>query len=561
MNKKVAIGMEYAILKTSAILLFSLLFLTYFNYPCYAANLDDLYKPILKDNRYLYEGNFYYFREREKGVHGEIEYDEFDSSVYFYHLNNSLRYSPTPCLELAIGIKETFPATYERLTYDASGNLTTTQDYDLDYFRDYKLNIRMRSQNVELFLDILEKRQKSHWNYASLPNPPNYFSYIQTHYEDIDLGLRYLSEIQDPVHKTNLSKLRRPLLQDNQTNIEAELEYKNGKLKRTSHYNVNGRQIYNFSHNLKPHLSNKIILRYGLDNNLELESGIFYTTPFKYEYGYRLFYPDGTSNFITGEYKLKHNFYFPFNLRYRLKDNVAFSLSSDFNFINQRLDYWQKNKDDTITSYPTKKLNYYNTKPTLRLTYLYDEDKDIKDDEFSSLTKKMLLKNQFLIEFLYQRDITHLSKNLSNGPQNIIDPYNVFLYPLEYFVVGSEYAAFFCGNTSRFATNVMPQNYNLLQTNFIYGLSDSINLGLIFGYRSGSRLHHFTLNDLARRAYKFRYNLFFDFLFDWRLTKNSLLSLTTHFVPNYTTLFEGYSEEFKSKNKYLGVSLNIQILF
>jgi len=420
----------------------------------------------------------------------------------------------------------------------------------------------MRKEPIELYLNLLEKRQKSNWNWAIPPGPKIYFNYIRAHYEDFKIGLRYLSSAKERQNKTNLSKVKRALLEDNQLNIEPELEYQQGKLKRNSPYYSEG-EYYNFYHILEPHFTPKITLRYGLYKNLELESGLSYTPPLKYKYEYRRFYSDSTSLFKTGTYELDTNFFVPFAFRYRAKDNFEVMLSSDFHYIDQRLDYWQKETDNTITTYPSRELTYYNTQPTIRLTYLYEGKKKIPEGEFSSLTKELLLKNQFLIEFQYQKDITHLRKNSTNGPQNIIDPYNVFLYPVDYFVVGTEYATFFTGNTSGFATNVIPQNYHLLEAAFIYGLTDSLNAGLKLGYRSNSSLHHMTLHDLKGRFYKFKAYYFLDFLFDWRLTENSLLSLRSRFVPEHKTTIdvEGIDREFKSENGYFEGSLALKILF
>lgn len=175
----------------------------------------------------------------------------------------------------------------------------------------------------------------------------------------------------------------------------------------------------------------------------------------------------------------------------------------------------------------------------------------------------MLLQKQFLIEFQYQKDITHLSKNSDNGTQNLIDPYSIFQQPLDYFMTGSEYAVFNAGNYSRFAAGVKPQNHYLLEVAFLYGLNDSVNTGIKIGYNSHSKLNHFTLNDLVSRLYKFNAYYYFDFICDWRITKNSLLSLKTHFVPNYTNYLQtsNYAPEYKTRNRYVELSLVLQILF
>ena len=171
--------------------------------------------------------------------------------------------------------------------------------------------------------------------------------------------------------------------------------------------------------------------------------------------------------------------------------------------------------------------------------------------------------DQYLLKFKYQKDVTHLSKNSSNGTQNIIDPYNVFIYPLDYFVANSEFAAFSAGNTSTYATNVKPQNYYQLNSIFIYGLTDEVNFGFGLGYRSENSLHTFTLHDMKNRFYRVKSYCFFDFLLDYKLSDNSLFSVNGHFVPEYVTrmIREGDAQEYESKTSYFGVSCGLKILF
>lgn len=550
------------ILKQKRIIGFCLFFLTYFCCFLYGADLDNLYQTILEKDRFLCSGNFYYFELKEKGIHGSDNYDKFDSTPYIYSFENLLKFSPLSSSNITFGFNEMFPVSYTRLTYNPLGSLDSIQKYELDYFQDYTINFQFRKNPIDIYMDMLEKRQQSNWNWASNPDPPNYFSYIKSHYENFKVGGRYLSKCNEPC-QSKLSKITRPLICEDQINIETELEYKTGALRRTTDYTLSGIYNYNFFHRLKPHLISKLILRYGLNENLELESGLSYTTPFKYRYEYTSYNPDNTYSYIIGQYKLKHNFYLPFVLRYRFNDILEVTFSSDFHYISQRLDYWQKATNDTLIRYPFKKLTYYNVQPSLNLTYLYDNGKDIEKDKFSSLTKTLLLKNQFLMELQCQKDITHLDKNSDNGTQNLIDPYNIFLYPLDYFVVGSEYATFFTGNYSRYATNILPQNYYYLEAGFKYGLFNNVNIDMKLGYRSESLLKHFTLPDLNSRAYRFKPYYFSDFLCDWRLTQNSLLSLKTHFVPEYTTYMdcEGYPKEFNSKTEYFGITASLKILF
>lgn len=541
----------------------SLPFLFYFSCSLYSAEMDDLYKPLLNKSRLLYEGNFYYFELEEDGMHGNNAYDKFDSAPYIYSFGNSLRFSPLSSLDIGLGFKQFFPASYRRLTYSPSGSLASDQEYELDYFQDCLLDFRIRKKSAEIYFNALEKRQQSNWNWATHPDPANYFSYIKAHYEDFTSGVRYLSEGDGNYQLSNLSKIKRPLLSNDQINVEAQLQYKTGTLRRVTDYDISGIYNYSFFHRLKPHFTPEIKLRYGLDKNLELGSGFSYTTPFKYRYEYTVYNPDSTYSYIIGQYKLKHNFYIPIILRYQIRDELEIMLFSDFHYISQRLDYWEKGANNTMTRHPFKKLSYYNIQPSLRFIYLYDAGKEIEKDDFSSLTKTLLLRNQFLVEFQCQKDITHMDKNADNGSQNLIDPYNIFLYPLDYFVAGSEYSTFFTGNYSKYATNVIPQNYYLIEACFTYGLFDNLNLGGEFGYRSESSLKHFTLHDLNSRSYRFKPYYFLDFFFDWRLTKNSLFSVKAHFIPDYTTYMEheAHPKEFKAENNYFEISIALRTLF
>ena len=564
MRIKFPYGMRYTISNILGVFLVCLAAIIYFDCPCDAANLDELYRVFLKKDSYLYNAEIRYFRVEEAGSRGDPVYDKFESTPYFYSLNNFLKFSPLSCLELTLGFHNIFPAKYKRLTYNLAGDLAVSQGYKLDYFRDYALSLRMRKEPIEIYLDFLEKRQKNNWDSANLPASPNYFSYIRTHYEDAKLGLRYLSVNNIAQEKSNLSKLKRPLLGNNQINLEAELGYKNGKLRRNANYYYAPWSYFmNFYHTLKYHFIPGFRMRYGLTRNLEAEGGLYYTTPFRYEFRYKEYWSTGTTFFANGNYKLENNFRIPLKLRFRPKDCLEIMLSLDSHFVDQRLDYWNKETDDTITTFPSEKITYYNTQPSLNLTYLFDGGKEIQEDELTSLTKELLLKGQFLVEFSYQKDLTHLNKDSFRGPLNIIDPYNVFLYPLDYFVSGTEYAAFFAGNISRFATNIHPQNYYLAHFALTYGMTDNFNAGFRLGYHSSSSLHHFTLYDLNNRFYRFKPYYFFDFFCDWRMTKSSIISFNSHFVPNHTTFLniEGNPREFKSKTRYFGVSLAVKILF
>lgn len=507
----------------------------------------------------------------EEGVHGSPTYENFDSEPSYYSLNTLFRTSFKDKLELTLASRQAIPAEYTRSTYFPSGNLGVVQDYRLNYLSDYALNLRFRQEPIETYLSILEKTQKDNWHSFSFPGPPDFFSYIRAHYEDFKIGLRYLSDYTSRSQDTNLSLVSRALLNQNQLACDLQLGYRKGALRRNTYFYSGGTKIpYNFYHRLDQQYIPRAAVSYGLEKNLEIESGLAFGSPYKYHFEFKRYFAGVTS--LNGSYKMDENFEVPLSLRYRMRDDFEMHFSSDLRFCRQRLDYWATSNLGVLTSYPSKELNYFNTRPTLELTYLYGANATILEDYFSSVTDNLLAKGQFLIKLACERDITSLDKNEANGPQNIIDPYNVFQYPLDFFVAGSESSTFFTGNTSNSACDTLPQKYFAYQGTFKYGLTSRLNAGFRIGYRSGFRLHHFTLGnittaptpyDLKSRFYTFKPYYFFGFISDWRPGKNFLVSLGWNFVPEYRTILkiEGYDEEFKSKTKYNSVWLTVKTIF
>lgn len=534
---------------------------------CGAASLDEIYSPLLKKGDLLYETGFDYFRMEEKGRHAAPVYDDFASRPSFYLIQNLLNFTLIDNLEFSLGSREAIPATYGRSIYDNADNLSAIQEYDINYFRDYILGLRLRQEPIEFYLDILEKTQKDDWRAFTYPGPANYFSYIRAHYEDFSAGARYLSKKSPEEERSGLSLLTRPLLALRQLLVEARLRYRKGVLRMNANNYVFS-TFTNFYQRIDQHFSPGFTFGYGLNKALEFEAGVIYTTPFKYHYEYRETVAAGT-NWLKGAYKIHRQFQIPLSLRYRPKENVEFRMASDLNFTEQRLDYFTRQTTGAITNYPSRELSYFNTQPSLDFTYLYENDKKVNHDEFSQLAKRLLSQGQFLVELEYLKDITSLDKSPGNASQNRIDPYSLFMYPLDFFVAGSEYAAFYTGNSSKAAANVLLQDYYLFKITFNYGLTDRLNAGLRFGYHSASRLHHFTLGnpnqvyDLKARYYQFKPYSFIDLLADWRLTENSLLTFACHIVPEYNTLLkiDGLSKEFTENTKYFDLALRLKILF
>lgn len=534
--------------------------------PLHGANLDDLYKPLLRKKRFLYEGKARSYFKKENGVHGRGTFGKFDASPWFFKSENVLKFAPFDFLNIGLIMDETLPAKYERTTHDLSGTIATRQEYRLNYFRTYGAILRARLEPVEFYFEYKKNWQKSRTTSTPEPNPMNFFTYTKASFEEAKVEMRYISPSGASKRpKSNLSKIKRPLLDKNQVSIESGVVYRRGSLGMRTQFMVLPAGNFNIRHfqRLMAHFEPQVILKFGLLNNLEVESGLAYTTPFQYKYEFKQFNPPGTSLLLTGKYRWEDNFYIPVALRYRCRKNLELKLSSDFHTIKQRLEYTQKNVNNTLTLFFHRELRYYNIQPLAELTYLYSAGKTIEEDEFQLLTKKLLLKNQWSFEAQYKRDITYLSKRANNGPLNIIDPYNIFLYPLDFFVAGTEHAAFLTGNASATATNVKPQNYHQIKLGATHGITDYLNLGIVGGYRMTSALEHFTLSDARRRSFKFKPYCFFDTLCDWRVTKNSILSFQSHIVPKHRTLYtrQGDAREYKSEDSYFDFMLSVKALF
>ena len=532
----------------------------------HAADLDDIYTPFIAQDKFLYQAEIYNFDMSEEGIHGSSSFGDFESDPSLLSVSNSLRFSPVSGFEVEAGYGQFLPREYSRLIYDnPTAVLDIEQEYTLNHFQDYFLNLRLRKGLFETYLTVQEKRQKAKADAVLFLNDMISFDDITSHYEDFKLGVRYLSKEETPLERNSYFQITRPLLAERQINMEAGVGFRNGRVKNISDICYgNIPYLHEYFHQLRPHFIPEVLLRYGLSDRFEIESGFSYTTPFKYNYEFRQFnasYP----NSITGTYEIENDFKTPLKFIYRHADSISVKFSSDFSYVKQRMDSWEKEFDNSITVYNTRKLRAYNTKPTLELTYFHDAGQQISENEFSSLTKQMLKREQFLLSFQYQKDITSLKKADNNGAQNVIDPYSLFLYPLDLFVSGSEEGTFFLGNKTARAAEVQPQNYYLLETSLIYGLRDFLNVGLEVGYRSGSSLHHFTVHDLADRFYKFEPFYYFTFLADWKVKENNLLSFKAYYVPQYKTFLDTTDplqpDQFEAETRYYAVSLAWKILF
>jgi len=529
----------------------------------FAASLDDAHTPLLSKGRYLYQAKVSQYGMSEIGEHGNAGFGRFESDPGFVSLSNSLRFSPLVGLEVEVGYGQHFPHEYRRLTYDGPTTaLDTAQDFSLDYFQDYIFKARLRKGNYETFIRFQEKRQKAKVDAVLFLGNTTARDNIYSHYEDLQFGVKYLSPEKESKQKAGYFDFSSPILSDHQVNIEMNVGFKNGKAKNSSDVITGATtRLLEYTHQLRPHFIPEVLIRYGITDRLQVESGFSYTSPFKYNYEFQQFNPT-TENFITGSYKIENNLKAPLKFTYRPTDNLSFRLTSDFNYIKQRLDSWEKKTDDSVTTYAVRKVRSYNTQLTLEISYFYQAEKQLAESEFSSLTKQLLRRKQYLASFHYLHDITILKKSDGNGTQNVIDPYNLFLYPLDQFVAGTEYGTFLNGNRITRAAAVAPQNYYNLQTSLMFGLSDTFNVGMDVGYRSGNSLHHFTLHKFAELFYRFEPYYYFNWMADWQVKKNSLLSFKLHYVPKYKTFLETSIDagQFEDETQYYEVSLAFKIL-
>jgi hypothetical protein len=535
-----------------------------------AASLNQLYGYLLEKDDFLLMQGADYYQLLEDSHHASPLYDKFNSKIEIVFLDTSFKFSPLKDTEILFGVRQAYPVDYSRSTYRPDDTLGVMLNYELENFRDFSFQLRRRQGPFEPYLSVSEKRQKTNWNSSDLNlSPlPNYFAYIRTHYEDLSLGLRYLSDSKSKERQeSNFSLLRRPLLTAKQLNLDARFRYRSARLRRNVDIYPAPGFIYlaEYYQRLESQYTPGVRLGYGLNDTLELTSGLEFSLPYKYRFFYRV--DAATVTMIKGIYTLREEVNMPLQLRYRPLRNFEILFSSDFSYSNQKLDYWRSAAGAT-TNFADKKLNYFNVKPSLALAYLFENDNAIVQDRFSYLTKRLLSQGQCLLQFKYLRDITSLDKNAANGPQNKIDPYGIFLYPIDLFMAGTENATFFTGNKSDTAANVALQNYNLFQLSFMYGLTERLNAGLNVGYRSSSRFHHFTLGssssfDLKSRYYVIKPYWFFSVPCEWRLNENSLFSLVWYYVPEYRTDIEveGVAKKFRSKTNHYSISFALKVLF
>ena len=131
----------------------------------YAAGMDDLYSPLVGEDRYLYGIKITDFDMTERGTHGSASFSDFNSDPSLVSAYQTLRFSPVSHLELETGYGHYFPRDYTRSTYDGpTPRLDTIQEHTLHFFQDYFFKLRHRKDALETYIQFQEKRQKAKSN-------------------------------------------------------------------------------------------------------------------------------------------------------------------------------------------------------------------------------------------------------------------------------------------------------------------------------------------------------------------------------------------------------------
>jgi len=510
-----------------------------------SASLDDFAGALVPQHRYLYSLDLSYFHLQERGVHGSASFGEFDSEPDYWTIRNALRFTPLVNTEVRLGLGKTFSQVYQRLTYDTDpSTLDFLNDYRVDQFHEFELDVRHRRGKYEYFLESYGNDQNASWHSAPGSVEGNFFTHIDSHYEDIAAGVR---------------------LADEKLALQAKVRYRAGKIRRTNDFFATSPVTRrNYFQELRAHVTPELVFDFQIRDHLKIHSGLAYTTPYKYKFEFQQFNPAGTTNFISATYSMSNQIFIPMSLEVDVREDFMLRFSSDLIVTKQRLDAYEKETTGLFSNVSTRKLTYYNWKPTMEMSYLHDADKEKREDVFASLTKELLQKNQFKFSLLLQQDETTLNKGTGNGTQNIIDPYNNFLYPLDNFVAGSEHSAFLAGNSSSSFSNVQPQDFFKMEAGFLYGVTDALNTEVRFGFQSRSSVHQYVFdNTISNRHYIFEPYHYVQWITDWQVAEESLVSLDMYFVPKYKTFLttDIHPQEFEVETEYLNATVSFTKLF
>ena len=532
----------------------------------YASRLDDIYSPMIKKGDVIGVLDYYQYELEEVGQHGGSTFGPFFASPGYQSIAAGIRFMPIKNLDFDFKFGTDLSTRYDRLTFNAAGtSVSSLLEYDLDFMNHVNSTLRYRlNESNEVFIKSYTNNQRANWYTAAGGGNPNFFTDINSHYEHITLGWRHLKVDTNKEGQTALSRLTYDLLDDGQFGFEALVEYNAATMERENEFTGTTPSTFReYANRLGPHFIPRISLRYGLNDNLDIEGGFSYASRIRYGYNFNQFNFNNTSNFIDANYKINQKIEIPFKAKYRPNKNFEIKLTTDTTYANQTLEYNEKETDDSVTQYDGKELDYLNVNPALELTYFIDRGKDVIEDELSFYGKPLLAQGQSLLKFKFEKDFSMLDKNENNGPQNFIEYDTLFLYPVDNFVAGTEYGLALIGSTSSLSTNVKPQNYHVLELSAEYGITDRINALLGVGYNSGSGLHQFSFSDLASRYIKIEPFVYYDIGVNMQVTQNSRLSVNAHIVPFYKS-FSAVSASpspFEIKTEYFNVGVSFQMLF
>ncbi|MBF0215942.1 MAG: hypothetical protein HQL30_02990 [Candidatus Omnitrophica bacterium] len=532
----------------------------------FAAVLNDLYRPILPQKMFLYSGKTRLLSTDEDGIHGLDPFGKFDSRPLTVDTTNRLSASIMDNWEISFSSSEYLPAHYSRKTYSTNSSLNITQEYDLDSFRDYSIGSRVRVNNcLELFGSVGARWGKTNWDLYS--STTTRFAHILSRYSYADLGARYLSDGGNNDPGKNLSLVFRPLLCPGQVNVETGISADRGTIDREYYYYTNGGGstfYYEFDHRLKPSFNTYARIRTGVGGDMEMGSGIKFRTPLIYRYTYKLkTVSTGLMSSVSGEYSQFNDFTVPLDMVYRNSERFETRISADTRVTVQRLKYRSGATTGVITGYPQKDLTALSSNPRADFFYLLGDCTAAKREKFDLIARPGLAKGQLLLNAGSEMDLAAIMRDTDHDTLNLIDPYSVFSGPLDYFSPGNEQYAFFLGNTSNYAANVLPQNYWKYYFGGRYGLSKGEEIRVNMGFSSPSSLEHYTLNDLKKRWYRFCPGYFYEFGYDMRLSDRASFSVRSRYVPEYATflIIEGDQRQYSSLTEYLDVALSLDIQF
>jgi hypothetical protein len=387
---------------------------------------------------------------------------------------------------------------------------------------------------------------------------PAVFNYIHSVYQDRQGSVRYGSSGEDAPVDT-LALLGYPLIAAHDVVSDLNVRHRYGHVRRNSAYTTG--RYDNYYIDLGHHIEPQMNVRLGLTDAINVRSGIGFKTPFTYKYVYHRYNTNGSYLRGTADYDMTRSFSIPLALEARPLERVHVVLGSDIALARQRVAS-QKDNNGTVTVYDDRQLDYANFKPTVRVQYVSDNSAP-SPSPLDRAGEYMLPANQYALGLVCEKDITHLHKNGANGAQNLIDPYDAFMYPLDYFVAGSDASTFLTGNTSNLAAQVRQQNYARIEGSARYGVMDRLNVGGGIGYHSGSQLHHRLFNENLPRYYVFKPHYYFNMSLAWRLSDSIQLSVLAHVVPEYATYVRRGSDadRFKDVTSFMSLTGKVEILF